>query len=205
VRREEGEMRKVVLLCLAIFPLLICSGIVYTILSLFIADFGTTKTQIGFLYTSSALAGAISSPLLGRLGDKIGKRPLLIGAMAIFFFVFGGFALARNLKDLLLIMIIEGSAWGAIGISATSLIADLVPSERRGTALGIYNTAWNLGWIIGPIVGGMFSDNFGFRKTFLFASLFILGGIILALLILPQDPKKASDSKDEPSEVAQGS
>ncbi len=178
-------MRSVFLVCIAIFPLLVCSGIVYTVLSLYMAELGATKSQIGLLYTFGALAGAITSPLLGKLGDKWGRKPLLLASMTLFSAVFAGFALARNPKDLLFIMLLEGSAWGGLGTSANALIADLVPPEKRGTALGIYNTAWNLGWIIGPVTGGVLSDCLGFRKTFLLSSLFILIGFSLGLALLP--------------------
>ena len=81
-------MRSVFLVCIAIFPLLVCSGIVYTVLSLYMAELGATKSQIGLLYTFGALAGAITSPLLGKLGDKWGRKPLLLASMTLFSAVF---------------------------------------------------------------------------------------------------------------------
>lgn len=203
--KENAGMKRVVLVCVAIFPFLVCSGIVYTILSLYMAELGTTKSQIGLLYTLSASAGAVTSPLLGRFADRIGRRPLLLGSMAAFAVVFGGFALARGPQDLVFIMVIEGMGWGALGTSANAMIADLVPPERRGIALGLYNTAWNLGWIIGPVTGGFLSDLLGFRKTFLLAALFILLGLLLGAFLLPKGRPSRAGSGDGHGEGAQGS
>lgn len=192
-------MRHVVLVCVAIFPLLVCSGIVYTILSLYMADLGFKKSQIGLLYTVGALAGAIASPLFGKLADRIGRKPVLLGAMSAFVLVFGGFAFVAKPEHMFLVMLLEGTAWGAMGTSANALVADLVPQDKRGAALGVYNTAWNLGWIIGPVTGGMLSDVFGFRKTFLLAAAFIVCGVLLGLGLLPSEKGlSTSEQVDEP-------
>lgn len=192
-------MKRVLLICAAIFPLLTCSGIVYTILSLWIAELGASKSHIGLLYTCGALAGAATSPLLGRLADRWGRKPVLIGSMGMFACVFGGFALARDVGDLFPIMVLEGTAWGGLGASVNALIADLVPQQQRGTALGIYNTTWNLGWIIGPVAGGVMSDLLGFRTTFLICVGLILGGIVLGVVLLPTGRPLPSGRGDGPS------
>ena len=181
------EMRKVILVCVAIFPLLLCSGIVYSILSIYIISLGATKSQIGFLYTAGAIAGALTSPLSGKLADRWGRKVILLGAMAIFCGVFFGFAIVREFRHLFPIMLAEGMAWGGLGSSATALIADLVPQEKRGAAVGIYNTSWNLGWIIGPTTGGLLSDHLGFRPTFLICSLILTVGVIMGVVLLPKE------------------
>ncbi|MCX5846437.1 MAG: hypothetical protein NTW12_08785 [Deltaproteobacteria bacterium] len=61
--------KELYLVCLAVFPFMICTGIVYSIISIYMAEIGLTKSQIGFLYTSGATAGAISSPFAGTIAD----------------------------------------------------------------------------------------------------------------------------------------
>ncbi|RLA95892.1 MAG: MFS transporter [Deltaproteobacteria bacterium] len=192
-------MKRVLLVCAAIFPLLTCSGIVYTILSLFIAALGASKSQIGLLYTCGALAGAITSPLSGRLADRWGRKPVLLGSMALFAGVFGGFAFVKEYTQLFPIMIAEGTAWGGLGASVNAMIADLVPQQKRGTALGLYNATWNLGWIIGPLAGGVLSDHLGFRTTFLLCVGLISVGIALGAFLLPRGDGGPSGPGDEPS------
>ncbi|RLB04525.1 MAG: MFS transporter [Deltaproteobacteria bacterium] len=182
-------IKKVYLISLSVFPLMVCSGIIYSILSLYMAALGASKSQIGLLYTSGAASAAVTSPMMGRLADKVGKRPILLGSMVIFALVFIGYALSDNFTDLYPVMMAEGVGWGGTGAVTVALIADIVPERRRGTAMGIYNTAWNVGWIVGPTMGGVLSDHLGFRPTFLLCVLIIVTGIILGLLFLPKGLK----------------
>ncbi|MDI6632628.1 MAG: hypothetical protein QME13_09365, partial [Thermoanaerobacteraceae bacterium] len=55
--------------CLAILPVMVCSGMVYSVLALYFAELGASTSQIGLIYTTGALTGALFSPLLGRLAD----------------------------------------------------------------------------------------------------------------------------------------
>ncbi|MDL1971146.1 MAG: MFS transporter [Candidatus Desulfofervidaceae bacterium] len=181
--------KQVFLVCVVVFPFMICSGIVYSILSLYFAKLGATKSQIGFIYTSGALAGAAMAPFLGRLADKWGRKVILFMSMGLFMLLFLGYALSKCCFHLFLIQIAEGIAWSAMGTSATALLADVAPVAHRGEAMGIYNTAWSIGWIIGPSLGGISSDHLGFKLTFLICAGIMLFGIILGMRLLQKAVK----------------
>ena len=174
------------LICLSVFPFMICSGIVYSILSLYIEDLGATRSQIGMIYTFGAISGGVAAPFLGRLSDRLGRKVVLIGSMYLFSLVFLGYALCNHYRQLFIVQIGEGMAWAAMGASATAFIADLVTEERRGWALGMYNTAWNFGWIIGPTLGGFLAEITGFKITFLVCVLIMVIGITLGTILLPK-------------------
>ncbi len=178
--------KNVYLICLSIFPFMVCSGIIYSILSLYFQSLGAGKSQIGLLYTCGATSGAVTAPFLGQLSDKIGRKKVLLLSMAIFALVFLGYALSRNYRHIFPIQVGEGMAWAALGTSAVALIADFVPEERRGKAMGMYNTTWNLGWIIGPALGGFLSDQIGFRLTFLICAFIITTGLAIGAFLLPK-------------------
>jgi len=178
--------KQVFLVCVVVFPFMVCSGIVYSILSLYFAKLGATKSQIGFIYTSGALAGAVMAPLWGRLADNWGRRPILFMSMGLFMLAFLGYALSKYYFQLYFIQIAEGMAWTAMGASATALLADVAPVAHRGEAMGIYNTAWSIGWIIGPTLGGTLSDHLGFKLTFFICAGIMLFGIILGMFVLSQ-------------------
>ena len=179
------QKKELYLVCLAVFPFMICTGVVYSIISIYMAEIGLTKSQIGFLYTSGATAGAICSPFAGAIADRFGRKRVLLFSMAIFAFVFLGYAVSRSYLPLLIVQMAEGMAWAAMGTSTTALIADLVTGENRGKAMGIYNTTWSLGWIIGPTAGGLLSDHIGFTLTFILCTGLTLLGITLALFFVP--------------------
>ncbi|HOK05747.1 MAG TPA: MFS transporter [Syntrophales bacterium] len=181
--------RDLYLVCATVFPFMVCTGMVYSVISLYMAELGLTKSQIGALYTAGAVAGAVSSPFVGALADRLGRKRVLLASMTLFALVFLGYALSRTRLSLLAVQVCEGLAWASMGTSATALIADLVTVEERGKAMGIYNTTWNLGWIAGPTLGGTLSDAFGFTATFLLCTALTILGIALAVPLIPSRPK----------------
>ncbi|HDD35495.1 MAG TPA: MFS transporter, partial [Candidatus Desulfofervidus auxilii] len=144
---------------------------------------GASRSQIGFIYTSGALAGAVTAPFWGRLADRWGKRKILLSSMIAFLLVFLGYAFSSRYTHLFFIQVVEGMAWTAMSASATALIADVAPKKQRGEAMGIYNTAWSIGWVIGPSLGGMLSEHIDFHLTFIFCAFLMLCGIVLGFLL----------------------
>jgi len=134
--------RSVYTVCLVIFPFMVCSGIVYSILSLYFAKLGATKSQIGLIYTCGALAGAITAPLWGKLADKWGRKIVLLSSMGLFALVFLGYALSRYYHSLFWPQIVEGMAWTSMGTSAPLLISPLENREERPWAFIIQLGVW---------------------------------------------------------------
>ncbi len=64
-----------------------------------------------------------------------------------------------------------------------SLVGKLAPIQRRGLALGVYNTSQSLGIFVGGSLGGLIANFYGYQSTFLFCSLLIMIWLILSLLI----------------------
>ncbi len=179
------------ILCIAILPLMVCSGMVYSVITVFFYNLGASKTHIGLIFMCGAATGAVFAPFLGRLSDRLGRFLVLLGSMTGFAIVFLLYALAKNYLNLYLIQILEGISWTAFVTSSTALIADIAPQDERGWAMGLYNRAWNIGWIIGPAFGGFSSDTIGFRFTFLIGAILVAFGIFLTLFLRSSIDKKA--------------
>ncbi|HDN98085.1 MAG TPA: MFS transporter [bacterium] len=188
-------MKKLYLFYIAFFPIMFCSGIIHSIFALYIEEFGVVKTEIGLVFTIGSLVGAIFSPFIGKLVDRKGKIPFILLSSFSFFIAFMGYSLAKNFSSIILSQIIEGAAWATFTISASALIADMVPAEKRGYAYAIYNQFWYFGWIIGPVSGGFLSEKFGFRITLLIgAGLNFISFIGIFLLHFLFSKKNRADS-----------
>ena len=185
----EGQKKALYILCASILPLMICSGMVYSILALYISDLGATKTQIGLIYMTGAIAGAVFAPTMGKLSDRFGRKPILIISMIGFMLAFSLYSLIRNYMQAFPIYAVEGATWAAMGPTASAFIADIIPPKERGWALGMYSRTWHVGWIIGPILGGFLADTIGFRSVFLIGSGLIIFGLISVMLYI-EEPKK---------------
>ena len=158
---------------------MISTGMIYSVLPIYIAkDLQAGEMQIGMLFTAGALTGAISSMFLGKLADKIGRVPLVLSSQVIFAIVMLSYSIINYYIYAYPLHVLEGFAWAMISVSAPALIADIA-KDRRGEAMGIYNTAWNIGWEIGPFFGGVLAQFYGFRLTLKISFIMILIGVLL--------------------------
>ena len=183
----DPNRKKLYVLCVSVLPLMICTGIVYTILSIYLVDeLEFTKTTVGTLFALGAGIGAVLSPLIGKASDKYGRKPVLLGASVAFLCVFASYASLTETWQYVLIMTTEGIAWVSIGTGAMAYIADVSPSKERGRSLGVYEATWNVGWVMGPLAGGVLADAIGFQKTFLVGAMVICVSIVLFMFAVEE-------------------
>lgn len=186
--------KKIYLVCFSILPLMVCVGMIYSIISLYILHLGASRTQVGIVFTVGAIAGTLFGPYMGKISDRVGRRLVIIYSMMGFSLVFIFYAVIDSYKWIIPVQFLEGTVWVAFATSITALIADISPPEERGWAMGVYNQTWNLGWVIGPISGGYLSDKFGFKFTLVFGALIIIFGTLCATIFI-KEPEKAETSK----------
>src|SRR5512136_445611 len=118
------------ILFVTVFLDLLGFGIVIPLLPLYAETFGANAAVIGWLLASYLIAQAICAPLLGRLSDRIGRRPVLIASLAgasASFFLLG---LAPTLPWLFVARALAGLTGGSIS-AAKSYIADVTTVENR--------------------------------------------------------------------------
>lgn len=126
------------------------------ILPFYAIDYGANELVLGLLLSSYALAQLFGAPILGRLSDQYGRRPVL------FVSAFGTFlsllllAFAQSLIALFMARILDGLTGGNISV-AQAYITDVTDEENRSKGLGLLGAAFGLGFIIGPALGGVLS------------------------------------------------
>ncbi len=181
------ERKRLYVLCACVLPLMICSGLVYSMFSLYMSDvLGAPRTQIGLIYMLGSLVGLLFGPLLGRISDRVGRKPLILGSTASFMLIFILYYKAQGYLVVYPIQILEGAAWVAVGAAVTAYIADIITADKRGWAMGVYQQTISVGWMIGPAFGGFLSDIIGFRTIFLLGSALAGIGFILVLLLVKE-------------------
>jgi len=164
-------------------------GLVIPILPFYVGSFGASPFVITLLFASFAFFAFLSSPLLGALSDKIGRRPILIISItstAIGWFVFAG---ANTILLLFLGRIIDGLAAGNFTVAQGCLV-DLARDEKeRSSNLGLVGAAFGVGFMIGPVLGGVLST---VSQSFPFWCAGILAAInaLLAYFFLPETHKR---------------
>lgn len=185
-----GYNRRVVAIVLAAVVIdTIGFGIVLPILPRLITRLGHTgldeATRIaGYLLVVYALTQFFASPVLGGLGDRFGRRPVLIASMSAFAADYALMAWAPTLAWLFLGRAIAGVA-GAIYGPASAAIADASSPEKRSTVFGWLGAAFGIGFIIGPALGGLLAP-LGPRAPFIAAALLALANAAAMAFLLPE-------------------
>src|SRR5918992_3784097 len=146
--------------------------------------FGATPRGVGLLFASYSVMQLIFSPVLGRLSDKYGRRPVLLFSLlgtCLGFFVMG---FATTLWMLFLGRIIDGISGGNIS-TAQAYIADVTTPENRAKGMGLIGAAFGLGFVFGPAIGGVMS-RWGVHVPFMFAGALAFANAVLLYFTLPE-------------------
>jgi MFS family permease len=136
-----------------VFLDLVGFGIVIPILPFYVRSFAVSDVYIGLLAASYSIMQFLFAPLLGRLSDVRGRRPVLVLSLVGSVLAWTVFGLAGALWVLFVARMLAGAMGGNIA-TAQAYIADITPAAERAGALGILGAAFALGFIFGPAIGG---------------------------------------------------
>jgi DHA1 family tetracycline resistance protein-like MFS transporter len=169
-----------------VFIDLVGFGIVIPVLPFYVegTKFDASPRVVGLLFASYSVMQLVFTPILGRLSDKYGRRPILFFSLlgtSLGFFVLG---FATTLWMLFAGRIIDGITGGNIS-TAQAYIADVTTEENRAKGMGLIGAAFGLGFIFGPAIGGILS-RWGAHMPFLFAGALSLANATLLYFVLPE-------------------
>ncbi|UWW10616.1 MFS transporter [Mycolicibacterium brumae] len=122
--------------------------------------------QMTWVITSYILASTIVMPVYGRIGDLLGRRPVLLVAISLFIVGSVVGALAGNIEWLIVGRAIQGLGGGGLIILSQAAIADVVPARERGRYMGIMGAVFAVSSVAGPLLGGWFTEGPGWRWAF---------------------------------------
>ena len=121
-----------------------------------IETLGLSASVMTLLLASFAMAMFLSNPLLGRLSDHIGRRPVLIASLFVNALAHLWFAFSNDIIPMFAARILAGLAAGNTGV-IQAIIADRVASLDRARPLGLFRAALGTGFVAGPALGGLLS------------------------------------------------
>lgn len=145
---------------LTVFIDLLGFGIILPLLPFYAEQLGATGLWVGILFTSYSAAQLVGAPVIGRLSDRFGRRPVLLLGLA-------GSAVSltvTGLADTLVLLLASRTAAGLFGGSisaAQAYIADVSRPAERAKYMGMLGAAIGLGFVFGPAIGAGLSP-FGF-------------------------------------------
>lgn len=171
---------------ITVFIDLVGFGIVIPVLPFYVegTEFNASPRTVGLLFASYSVMQLVFTPILGRLSDKYGRRPILLVSLigtGIGFLILG---FATTVWMLFAGRIIDGISGGNIS-TAQAYIADVTTPENRAKGMGLIGAAFGLGFVFGPAIGGLLS-RWGNHVPFLFAAGLAFGNAVLLYFALPE-------------------
>ncbi len=164
-------------------------GIVVPILGRYAERFGANGFEVGLLFASFSLAQMVFAPVLGRISDRVGRKPVIVVSLvgtAIGSVITGA---AGALWVLFLGRIIDGASGASVAV-AQGAIADIAPPERRAQLLGMLGAAFGVGFVVGPALGGLAALG-GPHVPFYVAGTIAAVNAVAAMIRLPETRPEA--------------
>ncbi len=185
-----------ILIFIIVFVDLVGFGMVIPILPIYAqtAPFFANPFEIGLVVSIYSWMQFVFSPILGRLSDRYGRRPVLFVSLlgsAVGYVVLG---LANTLFLVFVGRIISGITGGNIS-AAQAYIADVTTKENRGKGMALFGAAFGLGFVLGPAIGGI-TSKYGVHVPFFIAAVLSLVAGAAVYLVLPETRRIHTDLAD---------
>ena len=184
------------LIFLTVFIDLLGFGILIPILPAFATKvLGVDEAAIGIAIASYSFIQFIFNPVLGKLSDKYGRKPVIVFCLIVNALGYVIFAFTSSYLLLLLSRVVAGIGGSSISV-AQAYIADVTTKENRSKGMGLIGSAFGLGFVFGPLIGGYLAE-YGYMVTGLAAGGFSLIAFVVTLLFLPESLTKSEESISE--------
>jgi DHA1 family multidrug resistance protein-like MFS transporter len=157
-----------------------------------VSDIVLVQRWSGAVTAISFLTSAMFAPIWGVVGDRYGRKLMILRAVFGVGTIMSLMGFARNVQQLFALRFLQGCLGGFVP-ACTALVSTSAPKERMGYALGALQTAMPVGSIAGPILGGLLADLIGYRHIFVVTGfLTFLGGFLVVALVKEEwtPPKK---------------
>ncbi len=156
----------------------------------------SVKIWSGLIFSAPFMVSVFLQPIWGILGDRHGRKPMVIRAMLGLALANLLMGFAQSAPQLLILRFFQGSLAGFVAPSL-ALMASCTPREKTAQALGTLQSALVSGMIVGPLLGGLLAHFMGYRPIFFWTGFFCLAGAIIVIRLvkeefIPRDKEKRS-------------
>ncbi len=176
-------------------------GIVIPLLPFYAQTFQAGSAALGILVASFAMMQFVFAPLLGRVSDVTGRKPVLMISILISSISFMLFAFANSFFLLLLSRIVAGMATETA--VAQAYIADITAEDERAKGIGRLGAAFGVGFIVGPAIGGVLSLQ-GYQAPGIAAVFLTLVNFLFVFLFLPESATRRKRPNEPPEAQIKG-
>lgn len=167
---------------------LICLGmsLIFPVMPFIKNEYGLSAFDMGMMSSLFAFVQFVASPIVGRISDKIGRKPMLVWGLLIFSLAEFLFAIAQHLWVFDVSRAVDGLSAAMFVPTSMALAADLTTARQRAKVIGWLSAAFSGGLILGPGLGGILA-NVSYKFPFWVAGVLGLISTVVAWSLLPRD------------------
>lgn len=160
-------------------------GMVTPVLPVYAKSLGATGTAIGLTFSAFALTQVFISPFSGRLADRFGRKPFLVGGLITYVAAAVGWYLTDSIAGIIAFRALSGVGSAFIFSMAMAYVGDLAPTGREGRYMGVFGLFDFFGFGVGPVLAGVVRDHAAIEDVFLSMALLFSVSSALVWLLLP--------------------
>jgi MFS family permease len=158
---------------------MLAGGALMAFLPIYGTQVGLSAAQVGILFGVQGGSALVAKPLMGRLSDRMGRRPLIIMGLLGCALTFAMIPAVTGFPALLVLAAGFGLGEAILASSTSALVADLYQARSLGSAMGVFGTIMDVGHASGPILAGLLISAFGYLTAFNLISLILLAGLVI--------------------------
>ena len=148
---------------------------------------GLSEFQAGLLWGAQIIVTMFSKPLMGRVSDAKGRRPLIVAGLVLCAVSFAAVPFMGGFWLLLVASLVFGLGEALVTSSSAALVADMCRERHFGSAMGAFGTIFDVGHASGPILAGLLVGWLGYQISFPLMSIVLVAAIPLFLKNVPQE------------------
>jgi len=162
-------------------------------------EFHSSATQAGLMTTVFLLSAIVSRPLAGQWLGRAGNKKVLLTALVIFAGASLFYFFPKSVIGFLVIRLLHGVGFGMATTAVGTIVADLIPTSRRGEGMGYFVMSTNMAMVIGPFVGLLAIQQWGPKILFIISVIVALGSLVTGLSVKLVEKEKTDQPKVQSS------
>ncbi len=174
----------------------LCS--VWPVLTIYMQERGSSLAEISLITAASMAASFLFQVPMGWASDRIGRKPLLLGGLAVHGVISLSYLWVDTTAGFAILRFVEGIGAAALMPAARAYVMDIIPPARRGQAFGLLGAAFNAGILLGPALGGLMGGITGITGPFWFGAISsLVAWVFLAWKVQERRGAPAAATADE--------
>ena len=180
-----------VLFC-SVFTAMLGLGIVGPLMPIYATKLGANGLWIGIMFSSFSVSRLFLSPIIGRISDKRGRKPIISIGLLVYFFSSLLYLKAPDIYWFTIVRFVHGAASGMVIPIAMAYIGETTREGMEGRTMGTFNIAFFSGMGAGPFIGGILNNFFGLNSVFYAMAFLTAVSFTITILFLPDVRKGTS-------------